>query len=191
MLAEAAIRTSSLKRAGHQVTLRRADAQDLPFDDTTFDAVLCASALYQLPDPGAACHEFYRVLRPGGAAGIAIFGTPDPRWDSKNELVARLAPPIPSAGARIDERKLRELLAAAGFVDINITLDALDVVYETADAWLRQAWNHGERRALEAMDDSAIRELQRELPTALESAREDDGMIHWRPQVLLARARKP
>jgi len=43
------------------------DASDrLPFDDATFDAVICIDAIHHLPDRGAALAECHRVLRPGG-----------------------------------------------------------------------------------------------------------------------------
>ena len=44
----------------------RRSAQQLPFDDATFDAVTCFEALEFMPDPGATLAELVRVLRPGG-----------------------------------------------------------------------------------------------------------------------------
>lgn len=43
-----------------------ADAGRLPFLAASFDTVVCASALHDLPDPAAALAETRRVLRPGG-----------------------------------------------------------------------------------------------------------------------------
>jgi ubiquinone/menaquinone biosynthesis C-methylase UbiE len=53
-------------RAGDGVTLRQADAHDLPFDDASFDTVVCTLGLCAIPDPGVAIAEMVRVLRPGG-----------------------------------------------------------------------------------------------------------------------------
>jgi len=48
-----------------------ADAQELPFADSSFDVVTCSHALYHVPDVDRALAEFVRVLRPGGRfAGI-------------------------------------------------------------------------------------------------------------------------
>ncbi len=44
-----------------------ASAEDLPFEDATFDAVLCSEVLEHCPDPAAVLREIHRVLRPGGA----------------------------------------------------------------------------------------------------------------------------
>jgi hypothetical protein len=53
-----------------------------------------------------------------------------------------------------------------------------------------QAETHGERRALAAMDDVALRRLRRDLPHALRPAHKGNGRLHWRPQLILARGHK-
>lgn len=50
----------------HQVTLIQGDAQRLPFDDSTFDTVVCTLGLCGVPDERGAIAEMHRVLRPGG-----------------------------------------------------------------------------------------------------------------------------
>jgi len=49
-----------------RVTWRQADAQRLPFEDSSFDAVLCQFGAMFFPDRGVAYREACRVLRPGG-----------------------------------------------------------------------------------------------------------------------------
>ena len=46
------------------------DAEHLPFDDGTFDVVICECAWCTFPDKSGAAAEFARVLRPGGQVGI-------------------------------------------------------------------------------------------------------------------------
>ncbi|EME55919.1 class I SAM-dependent methyltransferase [Amycolatopsis decaplanina] len=53
-------------RLGHPVTLRRADAHDLPFGADSFDTVVCTLGLCAIPEDGMALREMARVLRPGG-----------------------------------------------------------------------------------------------------------------------------
>jgi ubiquinone/menaquinone biosynthesis C-methylase UbiE len=56
-----------------QVAYVRAEAEDTPFLDQSFDAVCCFAALNLFADPHAALDSFTRVLTPGGR--LAIFTT--------------------------------------------------------------------------------------------------------------------
>ncbi|NQX76535.1 class I SAM-dependent methyltransferase [Gilvibacter sp.] len=44
----------------------KADICDLPFEDNSFDVILCNHVLEHIPDDAKAMQELYRVLRPGG-----------------------------------------------------------------------------------------------------------------------------
>jgi SAM-dependent methyltransferase len=50
----------------------RADVTALPFDDRSFDLVLCIHVLEHVPDDRAAIRELFRVLRPGGTAVLQL-----------------------------------------------------------------------------------------------------------------------
>jgi ubiquinone/menaquinone biosynthesis C-methylase UbiE len=63
MLAVARTRGADLDRP---VTLREANAEDLPFPDSSFDTVVCTLGLCSIPDDRTAIAQMYRVLRPGG-----------------------------------------------------------------------------------------------------------------------------
>lgn len=51
--------------AGHFLLLA-GDALRLPFDDGSFDAVICSEVLEHIPDYRGALAEIFRVLKPGG-----------------------------------------------------------------------------------------------------------------------------
>jgi ubiquinone/menaquinone biosynthesis C-methylase UbiE len=51
---------------GRTATLQQADAHQLPFDDVSFDTVVCTFGLCAIPDHTKAIREMTRVLRPGG-----------------------------------------------------------------------------------------------------------------------------
>lgn len=61
------------------VDARRGDAQQMPYDDGTFDAAYLVTVLGEIPDQGAALRELARVVRPGGRVVVGeLFG--DPHW---------------------------------------------------------------------------------------------------------------
>jgi SAM-dependent methyltransferase len=66
MAALASQRTGGLVRIDHAVL-----GEPLPYADTSFDLIVCALAIHYAADRGAAFSEFFRVLRPGGAAVIS------------------------------------------------------------------------------------------------------------------------
>jgi ubiquinone/menaquinone biosynthesis C-methylase UbiE len=57
-----------------QVRFERADAEDLPFPDNTFNVALCALGRMFVPTPLKALQEWSRVLCPGGRAVAAVWG---------------------------------------------------------------------------------------------------------------------
>jgi SAM-dependent methyltransferase len=57
------------------VSFRQADAQSLPFDNASFDTVVCQFGIMFFPDKAKAFAEFARVLRPGGTLVFTV-------WDS-------------------------------------------------------------------------------------------------------------
>ena len=80
MLAEAR------QRVGDRVRLVEASAQELPFEDASFDGLTAAYLLRYLDDLPAGLRELARVLRPGATMSLLDFGVPPgpvPRvaWD--------------------------------------------------------------------------------------------------------------
>ena len=110
MLAIAAQRAA---RLGRDVDLREGDAQHLPFDDASFDTVVCALALCTIPDPATAIAEMRRVLVPGGRLLLLdhIASTWPPIYAAQ-WLFERLT--IRTAGEHFTRRQ-RPLVEAAGF----------------------------------------------------------------------------
>ena len=60
------------KKKGVQdlVEFRQADAQELPFEDALFDAMMCESVNAFIPDRRKAAREYVRVVKPGGYVGL-------------------------------------------------------------------------------------------------------------------------
>jgi ubiquinone/menaquinone biosynthesis C-methylase UbiE len=59
-------------QAGPNVGFLRADAQQLPFRDESFDAATSLAVLQLIPDPPATLAEIVRVCKPGGRVAIMV-----------------------------------------------------------------------------------------------------------------------
>lgn len=55
------------------VDWRVASALELPFEDESFDAIICQQGLQFLPSPADGLAEMRRVLRPGGTLGATVW----------------------------------------------------------------------------------------------------------------------
>jgi arsenite methyltransferase len=58
------------ERLKDRIDFRNADAQELPFDDNTFDAVITESVTAFPEDKQKAVNEYVRVTKPGGYIGL-------------------------------------------------------------------------------------------------------------------------
>jgi SAM-dependent methyltransferase len=65
------------RRLRPDIDWRRGDVAALPFEDDTFDVVLCQSALMFFPDATAALVEMARVAASGGTVGVQVFARLD------------------------------------------------------------------------------------------------------------------
>lgn len=61
------------------IRLQEADAENLPFDDNTFDLVVSRHVLWTLPNPEKAISEWIRVTKPGGKVAMVAGSHADRR----------------------------------------------------------------------------------------------------------------
>lgn len=99
-----------------RLTLVRASALRLPFEDRLFHSVVCCGALHLFPDPAKVLAEVRRVLRPGGSFAASVLGTPS--GSRVRALVERHAGRMGLRSFRPDG--LRSLLREAGFGRVDL-----------------------------------------------------------------------
>jgi len=63
-----------------EVNFVHGNAQEMPFEDASFDAVTCAFGCRNFSDLDAGLKEMYRVLKPGGQVTILEFSYPTRRY---------------------------------------------------------------------------------------------------------------
>lgn len=138
---------ANAQRLELDVETRICDAEQLPFEDESFDLVLGHAVLHHIPDLGRALAEIHRVLRPGGTIvfagepsryGDRIAGVPKraatavaPLW--RAALRASAAPPGHSDGGEENHElerhvdvhafvpgQLEAFADEAGFEDVHV-----------------------------------------------------------------------
>lgn len=125
---------ASQQATDSRITWRQADAMALPFDDESFEVVVCQFGVMFYPDRIAGYSEAYRVLKPGGTL---IFNV----WDRietnefANVVTAAVATVFPDDPPQFlprtphgyhEENLIREELGEAGFADLSY--DSLDAI---------------------------------------------------------------
>jgi ubiquinone/menaquinone biosynthesis C-methylase UbiE len=118
---------SLLVRAGRRaaadglpLTTRRADAEDLPFEDASFDGVLSTFGVMFTPNPERAAAELVRVCRPGGRIGLANW-TPEGFVGQMFKIVGQHFPPpagVPSPLAWGTEERLGAMFDEHAHVEV-------------------------------------------------------------------------
>lgn len=169
-------------RTLRQLRLNRAraiqmDAENLEFEDQSFDRVMCGFALFFFPDLERALAEYFRVLRPGGVFATTTWGTEDGRWDHYYEGL------LPKYGADVSLTShnlspvdtLAALLKRAGFVEIKTFEKRLDAVFPDKEAWWSARWSVSGRAGLERLSPEQVEELKQETFAWMETLREPDG----------------
>jgi SAM-dependent methyltransferase len=114
-----------------------ADAEHLPFGDRAFDIVTCQQGLQFFVDSSAAVAEMYRVLRPGGHVGIAVWSSIDEceafeilcyalRAGACEDAAELMSAPF----AYGESERLADDVRRAGFVAADVSIARLPLVFE-------------------------------------------------------------
>jgi SAM-dependent methyltransferase len=150
---------------GLAIETREADAENLPFDDGAFDAVLSTFGVMFVPDPTRAAAEMVRVCRRGGRIGLANW-TPDGFIGQMFKIVGKHVPPptgVPSPLAWGTDARLDELFG--GDAQVDVTRRHFVFRYRSAEAFFDtfKTYYGPVLRAWDALDDAGRESLRAEL----------------------------
>jgi SAM-dependent methyltransferase len=129
--------------AGVELELVEGDAEELPFEDESFDVVLSTFGCMFAPDHRRAAEEIARVLKPGGRLGITAW-TPDGSVGDFFQSFSKLGPPPPPDfqppilwGTR---DHVTQLFAGTG-VDVRFEDSAVQFEFESAEEAIDEYWD--------------------------------------------------
>lgn len=113
---------------GLTIDFAHEDAEQVPYQAHSFDAVLSTFGITFTPSPETVAREVLRVLRPGGRLALAHWGTSGPTA-AEDEVVGRFAPHEGPPSPWVSELELRGLF---GDEISGLTVNERQVVYRFA-----------------------------------------------------------
>jgi SAM-dependent methyltransferase len=171
------------------VEFLRADAEELPFEDASFDAVVGGFVINHLPDPQRALADATRVLVPGGQVAFSVWDRPE-----RMRVIGVLKEAIEIAGVDrgdafpaggpdpyrfAEEGEFRALLEGADLVGVAVTTQELTHRVAGAEELLDGVLGSTVRTAtlLRALGDVARRRTRVALERRVEPYRTSDGAL--------------
>jgi ubiquinone/menaquinone biosynthesis C-methylase UbiE len=120
-----------------EVEFVEADAQDLPFEDASFDVAISIYGAMFAPDQQKAADELLRVVKPGGRIGMGNW-CPDGAVGTMFKTIAKHAPPPPGLDSPLlwgTEERLRELFGD-GITDLRVERRVSRQPFRSADHYI-------------------------------------------------------
>jgi SAM-dependent methyltransferase len=183
------------EREGLEIEWVEADAEDLPFEDASFDRVLSAIGAMFAPRHDVTAAELVRVCAPGGMIVMANWTPQGGVGQMFATLGKHVPPPPPGAQPPVlwgSEDHVRELFEPHG-VELEFDQGVVDFRFESVPSYMEMMENNfGPMvKAREGLGDgwAAARADLIELEERLNRA--DDGSMDVAGEYLIVMARKP
>jgi ubiquinone/menaquinone biosynthesis C-methylase UbiE len=123
---------------GLEVEFVEGDAQELPFEDASFDVVTSTFGAMFAPDQPKAAGELLRVCRPGGRIGMANWPPEGLIGGGMFATIAKHAPPPPGLNPSVlwgTEERLRELFGD-GVSELRLAPQTIMFRFRSPEHWL-------------------------------------------------------
>ena len=160
-----------------QIAFEVGDAEQLAFDDASFDAVISTFGCMFVPRPDAAAFEMSRVLKPGGTLALATWKPEEPNCSLMNITAPYLPARVQDLPSPLNwgrEEYIKELLAphlknvrfAGGDAPwiVESPTEALDMLFRRClgpTVYTYQQFDHKNKLAVRADAMALMRENQR------------------------------
>jgi SAM-dependent methyltransferase len=159
-------------------------AEQLPYGDGSFDAVVSQFGLMFFEDQVKALSEMWRVLRPGGRLAVAVWASLDhfPGYEAMTALLERLFGTVVAGALKApfvlgDAAALARLFGRAGITDAKIATPKGKVRFPSLEEWVRteiKGWV-----LADVLGDQQYQTLQRESAAHLAAFVRSDGSVEF------------
>lgn len=164
------IATSEARQKGlTNIQFRQCGADALPFENDSFDVVVCRLGAMFFPDPLAGLREMLRVMKPSGAMALAVWGRSEvnPFFSLVTDVLERHAasPPgdrdAPGAFRFAEPGNLARILQQAGAIEVREHPLEFQIVapFTPKEFWAMRAETSGTLRQKLATLSQAQKEL--------------------------------
>jgi ubiquinone/menaquinone biosynthesis C-methylase UbiE len=182
-----------------RLEFRVGDAENLDFENASFDAVVMNFGMLHLANPESAIAEASRVLHPGGRYAFTVWDVPEKAVAFGIILQAIQAHgdidvPLPAGPPFFrfsDPEESKRTLTAAGFLNVQ-TLQVPQVwKMESGDALLENFQTAAVRTAalLNAQTESALKKIRQDVADRVEKFRQNDSINLPMPAILMSALR--
>lgn len=183
-----------------RIDFRQGDAEELPFGEDSFDAVVMNFGILHLARPEAALQGAHRVLKPGGRFAFTAWATPDQTLGFRVVLdaVAEFGDPnvqLPAGPPFFrfsDPDECRRTLESAGFAEVEIQpVPSVWRIASAADFF--DAFGKGSARTgglLNAQQPGALAKIRAAIEQRI-AAFHRNGRLEIPMPALVASARRP
>jgi SAM-dependent methyltransferase len=188
-LAPALIETANERSGEEDVSIQFdvGDAEEMPYEDTDFDAVISTCGVMFAPDHRAVASELRRVTRPGGRLALGCW-TPE---GGLAQMFAMMRPFLPTPPEGVgspfawgNQEYVHGLLGDAFELDFSEHDSTLRVADGEA-YWELFSTSYGPTKsAYEALDDERREEFHQTWVDFFEERREGDEIVHHREWLL-------
>jgi ubiquinone/menaquinone biosynthesis C-methylase UbiE len=196
----AAAQTEAQRRGVTNVQFRRCSGDSLPFESSSFDAVVCRLGVMFFPDPLVALREMLRVTKPNGALALVVWHKSElnPFLHLVTDVLSRYVetpPPDPDAPGAFrfaEPGVLAHILREAGATNVRERLlkFSMEAPISIDEFWeLRSETSGTLREKLSSLSDKQVTKVAEDVKEAVREFFRG-GQMSFPAQMIIVTGRK-
>ena len=163
----------------------RMDAEQLDFEEKSFNKVMSRFGVMLLDDPMKGIHEMFRVIKMGGRLVFTVWSTPETmptmKWlfDAfQGKVPDDALPPLMKATSLSEKAVVEQMLKDAGFHNVSVMGKQLDYRFASFDEYWDVLENSGiAQPQFSALNEQQILQIRRDLEMIAEQYMTAEGLI--------------